>query len=325
MTNPKVSVIIPAYNSESTIEKCVESVFAQNYNNVECIIVNDGSTDKTDDICQSICNNRNCVKYIKTTNHGVSHARNIGLDNATGDYIVFLDSDDFLLDESISSRVEKMSENALVICGLCEDSLDNSFVIDKNTFADDIQVFLLDLFYMKRYGYQGYSVNKIYSAKIIRDNKIRFSEEIYYNEDRLFVFEYALRCSHVYYVDKVLYCYVQTSDSAMYSVKNDEYNPKQITELSAFMKMLSLAPSKKIKNAIEYDCFRSSCRILRRIPRDKEWKNDRKTVIKLRNKYFWHYLFCVWSFGTIIYKFEMIIRMLYSILQFKRKRKRITV
>ena len=317
MTDPKVSVIIPAYNAESTIEKCVESVLEQDYNNIECVIINDGSTDKTDIICQSINDNNSCVKYIRTTNHGVSHARNIGLDAATGDYILFLDSDDFLLEESISSRVKMMSEDSLVICGLCEDSIDNSYVIDKDIFVDDIQEFLVDLFYMKRYGYQGYSVNKIYSAKIIRDNNIRFDEEIYYNEDRLFVFEYALHCAHVYYVDKILYCYVQVSNSAMYSVKHGEYSHKQITELIAFTKMLSLAPSKKIRNAIEYDCFRCCCLVLYRIPKDKEWSIDRKTVVKLRNKCFWHYAFREWRFGTIVFKTKMIIRMLFSILSIK--------
>ena len=317
MINPKVSVIIPVYNAESTISKCVESVFDQDYKNIECIIINDGSTDKTDTICQLICDKNHSVKYIKTSNHGVSHSRNIGLDNATGDFIVFLDSDDFLLDESISSRVNKMSEDSLVICGLCEDSIDNSFVLDKKIFIDDIQFFLMDLFYMKRYGYQGYSVNKMYSAKILRDNNIRFNEEIYYNEDRLFVFEYALKCSHVYYVDKVLYCYVHTSGSAMGSVKRDEYNHKQITELFAFTKMLPLAPSKKIRNAIEYDCFRCCCLVLNRMPRDRVWGDDRKAVIKLRNKCFWHYTLREWGIETIVFKAKMLIRMLFSVLSIK--------
>lgn len=317
MIMPKVSVIIPVYNAESTIVKCIESVLDQDYNNIECVIVNDGSTDKTDHLIQSLYGNNNIIKYIKTDNHGVSHARNTALDVATGDYIVFLDSDDFLLDESISSRVSKMSEDSLVICGLCEDSIDNSFVLDKSIFIDDVQLFLLDLFYMKRYGYQGYSCNKMYSAKLLRDNNIRFNEEIYYNEDRLFVFEYALKCSHIYYVDKVLYCYVQTSGSVMYSVKRNEYNHKQITELLAFIKMLQFAPSKKIRNAIEYDCFRCCCLVLNRIPRDRVWVDDRKAVIKLRNKCFWHYTLREWGLETIVFKSKMIIRMLFSVLSIK--------
>lgn len=310
MSTPKVSVIIPAYNAESTIEKCVESVIKQDYKNIECIIINDGSTDMTDMLCQSLCKNNTYIKYIKTANYGVSHARNTGIDVATGDYIVFLDSDDYLLDESISSRVRKMSNDSLVLCGYCEDSLDKSFVLDENRFIDDIPVFLVDLFYMKRYGYQGFSVTKIFSSQIIRDNNIRFDEEISYNEDRLFVFEYTLKCSHIYYVSKALYCYVQTAGSAMNSVKRNEYNHKQITELLAFVKMYSLAPSKRIKNAITYACFRSCCLVLERIPRNDLWNNDRLTVVKLRNKCFWHYMGYAWNFESLVYKCKMIIRLL---------------
>ena len=155
MNTPKVSVIIPVYNAESTIVKCIESVLDQDYNNIECVIVNDGSTDKTDYLIQSLYGNNKNIKYLKTENFGVSHARNTALDATTGDYIVFLDSDDYLLEESISSRVNKMSEDSLVVCGYCEDSIENSFMLDENTFKDDIQTFLLNLFYMKPYGYPG--------------------------------------------------------------------------------------------------------------------------------------------------------------------------
>ncbi len=319
MTTPKVSVIIPVYNAESTIVKCIESVLLQDYSNIECVIINDGSTDNTEKIILSKYSHNSCIKYLKTENHGVSHARNTGLDIATGDYIVFLDSDDYLLEESISSRVQRMNQNSLVICGYCEDSVDNAYLFDEATFKDDIPVFLLNLFYMKPYGYQGYSVNKIYSTKIIRENKIRFNEEISYNEDRLFVFEYTLNCSHVYYVNKNLYCYVQTAGSAMHSVKHKIYNHKQITELKSFVEMFTLAPTKRILNSIYYACFSSCCRILDRMPRGNEYKSDRKTVIKLRNECFWRYFCFAWRFSELIYKCKLIVKMILSVLGVKRK------
>ncbi|MFN3692324.1 MAG: glycosyltransferase family 2 protein, partial [Fervidobacterium sp.] len=95
MTKPLVSVIIPAYNVEGYIEKTIESVLNQTYRNLEIIVVNDGSTDKTREIAYNILKNSGVnFKIIDQTNQGVSVARNVGIENASGDYIKFLDGDD---------------------------------------------------------------------------------------------------------------------------------------------------------------------------------------------------------------------------------------
>lgn len=91
----KYSIIIPAYNCEKTIEKCIDSVLNQTYQNYELIIVNDGSTDKTANIIKGYKEKHSNVIVINNTNHGVSYSRNIGVKNSTGDYITFLDADDY--------------------------------------------------------------------------------------------------------------------------------------------------------------------------------------------------------------------------------------
>ena len=91
-----LSIIVPAYNCEKSIEKCIDSILKQTYNDIEIIIVNDGSTDRTDDICREMAKQENRIKYIFKENGGVSSARNIGLDFANGEFIQFVDSDDYL-------------------------------------------------------------------------------------------------------------------------------------------------------------------------------------------------------------------------------------
>ncbi len=103
-----VSVIIPAYNAAKTIVQTLESVFAQTYEPIEIIVVNDGSTDETASILSSY---QDKIKLITTVNKGVSHARNLGLSHATGKYIQFLDSDDLLLPEKLNIQVKALKKN----------------------------------------------------------------------------------------------------------------------------------------------------------------------------------------------------------------------
>lgn len=115
----KISVIVPAYNSESTIERCLKSLIKQTYNNMEIIVINDGSTDKTDEIIRRIvAENFDKIKYISRENKGIGFTRNEGLKNATGDLIGFTDSDDFVEPDMFEKMFLKMTEsNAdIVIC-----------------------------------------------------------------------------------------------------------------------------------------------------------------------------------------------------------------
>lgn len=100
MKNPKISFIVPVFNSEKYLNKCIDSIFAQKYNNFELILVDDGSTDGSHEICESYSSNSN-VKVIHQSNLGVAAARNAGLEISSGDYIFFIDNDDWLGDEAV--------------------------------------------------------------------------------------------------------------------------------------------------------------------------------------------------------------------------------
>lgn len=114
--NPLVSVIIPAYNSEKYISEAVESVINQTYKNIELIIVNDGSTDKTLDIVNEFSKKDSRVVIVNKENGGVSSARNLGFEIAKGDYIALLDSDDVCSEDRIEKQVHEMNDKSLDVC-----------------------------------------------------------------------------------------------------------------------------------------------------------------------------------------------------------------
>ena len=115
----KVSIIIPVYNAEKYLSECINSIIYQSYNNLEIILVNDGSTDNSIYICRQYANKDNRIIVIDSDNYGVSYARNIGIERATGKYIVFIDSDDMIEKDYIGILVTEMEEKNLdmVVCG----------------------------------------------------------------------------------------------------------------------------------------------------------------------------------------------------------------
>ena len=114
----KVSVIIPAYNVERFISECVESVMGQTYENIEIIVVDDGSSDRTLDICKELSEKDERIKLVNGGHGGVSRARNAALDHATGDYIMSVDSDDTISPKMFESLFKNLSENSadIAVC-----------------------------------------------------------------------------------------------------------------------------------------------------------------------------------------------------------------
>ena len=112
-----ISVIVPVYNTEKYIEKCVMSILNQTYKNLEIILIDDGSTDNSPQICDSLAEKDNRIAVIHQPNGGVSSARNIGLDNTHGDYITFVDSDDYIAPNMIEFLSENIGDTNIAMCG----------------------------------------------------------------------------------------------------------------------------------------------------------------------------------------------------------------
>ena len=194
----KLSIVIPIYNAEKYLEECISSIINQDYPNFEIILINDGSTDSSENICMKFMNSDSRVFYQKTENHGASHARNIGIELATGDYIWFIDADDWINPNSISSLMSEMSSDIMFFgfkqifengdTKLCQ-IVPKTQHINYNDIAKS-----LDLLFTSKDGFFGYTWDKIFKLKIIQQYNIRFIIDLTIKEDEVFTFEY---CKHI--------------------------------------------------------------------------------------------------------------------------------
>ena len=126
MKNPKISVIVPVYNAVQYLETCISSIIGQTYSKLEIILVDDGSTDGSSEMCDKIAETDPRIIVIHQINGGPSKARNAGIDAASGNYVLFVDSDDYIDKEMCYKLSEYCDKNGMVICGVYRDVKDSS-------------------------------------------------------------------------------------------------------------------------------------------------------------------------------------------------------
>ena len=204
--NSQISVIVPVYNGESYIERCIDSIINQAYTNWELIVVNDGSTDKTVDILKQYNNNK--IKIHHQKNKGVSEARNLGLSYATGDYIAFIDADDIIdksyLSDLVSGGVNSFYPQSpdLIISGFCYENqkikLPFIGIYDKERISKELPKMLnSDFFY--------YVWGKLFKREIIEKSNLNFDKKLRLGEDHLFNWSFLLLTNEIHYVDTYSY------------------------------------------------------------------------------------------------------------------------
>ncbi len=236
-----VSIIIPAYNVENYIFRGLESCINQTYKNIEILVIDDGSIDKTYEIVHKYCLNDNRIKLIKKTNGGVSSARNEGLRQAKGKYVLFLDSDDWLENNTVEILINtsRKYEDLLISCDRywLYENKDNLKKIKpfKNKKIDKIssEEALINVGNGK-YNLQS-ACYKIYDLNKIKRNNIFFKEDIFYGEDGLFVFEYLKIIKGMIYLPIGLWNILERRGSATQS----NYNSKMLSAIDGVKKMLS--------------------------------------------------------------------------------------
>ena len=181
MTSPTISVIVPVYNGEPYLAQCLESILAQDYRNFELILVNDGSTDSSGEICKCYAELDPRIILITQLNAGASSARNAGIKAATGKYIVFVDSDDWVDPDYLSILLNNMTENGLSVCSISINQMrnDGKFCIAMSAEEAQISIFSAS-------GMQGYSCGKMYDRNMIESKNISFDVDITFCEDLLF-------------------------------------------------------------------------------------------------------------------------------------------
>lgn len=224
----KISVIVPIYNAEKYLSHVLQDICKQTYKNMEILLVNDGSTDGSAEILQKYADQDERIKVINICNGGPSRARNIGLDNASGEFVRFIDADDRIPEDSMENMVRAYFNNNeidLVIGNyLCEPQ--------KNYFLGDIfsegivesKEFVGHFIkYIKSF-YYGVPWNKLYKKEIIDTYNLRFDESIIWCEDFLFNIDYYERCKKIYYIKSTggIYTYCLRVDSITGSLDEPE-------------------------------------------------------------------------------------------------------
>ncbi len=236
--NFKVSIIVPIYNAENTLPRCVNSVLAQTYSNWELILVDDGSQDSCAIICDGYAKNVNRIIVKHKTNGRVGSARNVGLSIVSGDVVVFLDADDELTKDAIETVCKNMDDDVDMLASelIRIPSVSNEVNLESRFFSAEEYATCLLSNYQGRY--QGYIGGKVFRKSIIDStSNLRFDEKIFFNEDRLFITEYICNSKRIKYIDDRFYKYYYSDSSAMASVERD-FNPLFVTDLHAFSKML---------------------------------------------------------------------------------------
>ncbi|CCY81073.1 glycosyltransferase [Prevotella sp. CAG:1185] len=203
-----ISIIIPVYNSENTINRCVDSILNQTFRNWELLLIDDGSTDRSGDICDQYAAIDSRIKVFHKENGGVSSARNVGLDNVSGTWVTFSDCDDEILNDAFDlyDRIIKKHNNIdLICCGyiICNKSgcLKN-ISCDKYIISEDKEANLLKC---EESVYYGFLWNKVFRVSIAR--KYRFDETLSWCEDHLYTYRYLLQCKYVYFSPEIVYKY----------------------------------------------------------------------------------------------------------------------
>lgn len=212
--NSKISVIVPAYNAQKTIKKCIESILTQTYKNLEIILINDGSNDKTEEMCEKLVQTDNRIKYYYKENTGVSKTRNFGLDKASGDYISFIDADDFLEKNMYEIMIKKINNADILICNcfLISDNkkIDNDIDI-KNSSYENLEEMLKDINNKEINRYVNPPWNKLIKREIIINNNILFNPKISLGEDLIFNLTCMKYANKINIINERLYNYVVTT------------------------------------------------------------------------------------------------------------------
>ncbi len=214
---PKVSIIVPVYNAAAVLRRCIDSILKQEFTDYELLLMDDGSSDESPAILDEYAMADTRIRVVHKSNSGVSDTRNRALDMAGGDYIQFLDADDWIAPEATKLMVRAMEQKKadLVVTDFYrvvgehvshKGDIEEEGIMDLKTFAGHMMENPADFYY-------GVIWNKLYSRRILKEHHIRMDPQVNWCEDFLFNMEYLLHCGRIYALQVPVYYYVKTEGS----------------------------------------------------------------------------------------------------------------
>lgn len=280
MVDRLVSIVIPCYNAETFLERCVMSITSQTYKNIEIIIINDGSEDSTKSKAEELAKKDVRIRVYNNKNSGVSYTRNLGIEYAKGGYIMFVDADDYIEESTVEKMLSTIETTHADIC-TCGFWMENGkqikneskhidkCIIDKQKYVEEL--------FIPQIGINAFVWNRLYKMEIIRKYNICFCEDVYVCEDTLFNFEYAIKSQVIVYTNESLYHYCINDSSVMFDRR---FNPRRITAAKAYGKILEEADF-NIKEYVEIAAaWYFEIVVFQALKSMYRYKNDEKKMIK---------------------------------------------
>lgn len=217
--NPKISIIVPVYKVEQYLPKCIDSILAQTYHAWELLLIDDGSPDNSGHICEEYAQKDERIRVFHKENGGVSSARNFGLDNAKGDYVMFVDSDDWISVDCLAICMNEILKSNL-------DAVQFGFIsVTSNKENPKLKVATLPLDgeqYIQTNSFNVCAGGGLYKRVIIEENKLRFPIDLKLAEDQIFVLSFIEKAVRIKYLDHAMYYYLQREDSAVHTSKSKD-------------------------------------------------------------------------------------------------------
>lgn len=266
MERDLVSIIIAVYNAQKYIGFCLDSLVNQSYNNIEIVLVDDGSTDDSYTICKKYTQCDDRIVLLQKENGGSASARNLGLERAKGEYIIFVDADDVVNCDYIEKLHDAIQESDIAICGFDRFVKDGEFYEEKkleqsgylsradvyeHTFVSNIIT--------------GGAWNKLLKACILQNNSLCFDRHIFKSEDTLLMARYYQYCDSFFYVPECLYHYRNNPESKTQEVyKSKMYNHKKDTMIDVGEEIVRINQnaSEEIRKLCEYRLLRGCIWVL---------------------------------------------------------------
>ena len=240
--SPQLSIIIPVFNVEKYLRRCLDSVLSQSFLDYELLLIDDGSSDTSGTICDEYAEKDERVRVFHKPNGGVSSARNIGLDRAKGEWIYFVDADDEVLPDGLLKLVAGIRDDVDVIMGGLEKCDEDGLVVyemEKGPESLSRKDGILINYGASKVctGNWGWMTIRLFRNSIIQGHQIRFDADVVYNEDELFVVRYLCACTgKTHYINSSVYRYYESASSVMESTKR-YFNPKMLTSFSSLVRM----------------------------------------------------------------------------------------
>lgn len=287
------SIIIPVYNVERYLKRCLDSVMKQSYRNIEIILVDDGSSDSSGVICDDFAKIDNRIVVIHKKNAGLGMARNTGIENSKGDYLLFVDSDDFISKDLIKDCDTELSKKKYdIICFDCAEfengriSYSNNSSVRSKFYGDDVvNVFLREMIYNKgnKKRYHDSAWSKLYSKELINRTNFRFvSEREFISEDYYSHLILFCNVKSVLYLPIVYYfhCYNETSLTLSFDERRFKKNIYQYNQ--SLKKCDELGYSNDIKKAIAFQTFGNFIGAMKQLVNNKKMSFKEKIKV-IRN------------------------------------------